>query len=200
MKRGRPPITKTVPIVKILAAYKNFGSLNATAKALHISKKTLRKHLKAQGISTGVPIFYFKPESSYHYGCVAQWIREHPKEKLPSSTKALAEKTGCSYNAVRSYLFRRRRKVRDSAREIVRYLRYLPTVRMVDVDGTHFQTNDATTYDIDYEPYSYEANLAVRNGDDTHLVRIKDMRKVIEHLRRHPMSEGEDIHDESAGQ
>lgn len=99
-------------IQKMWRAYQVHGSCRRAAAVLGISYQTVRRRLKAAG-------YDLQPRGGehppYHFGCLAQWLRDNPGKGLPRSPSAIARITGCSVDSVKSYLYRRRRALRTTA-------------------------------------------------------------------------------------
>lgn len=121
---GKPKIMqkrKDLFIEKVWRAYQSFGSCRKAAPYLGVSYQTVRRYLKEAGYELhkrGGEHAKGKSIPSYHFGCLANWLREHPGEKLPRSPQDIAELTGCSLNAVKSYLYRRRKAARKASSSV----------------------------------------------------------------------------------
>ena len=138
---GRDSRYPTRKIVEALQA--NGGSLTKTAKALDVTRETVKYHVQkaeASGLLKRV-----------HGGCLARWLRTHPGAPLPRSTEEIATMTGCTEDAVKSYLKRQRRKVLDTAKSFGD-LREAPDFRL----GSRLvQPRHIATYDLGIDPYSF---------------------------------------------
>lgn len=54
----------------------------------------------------------------YHHSCLGRWVRANPGVPLPRSVRAISDLTGCSRNAVKTYLYRRRKEIRARAKRL----------------------------------------------------------------------------------
>lgn len=184
-RRGRPPTTKSVPIEKIVMAYRKFGTVVGVAEALTLSPKTVRKYLHEKGIKTNEPMYFVQVDHRYNYGCIAEWLRNNPNKKLPNSLKEIVAITKCSYNSARSYLYRRRKSVKKMASEVIRYIKQLGTVRMTDIDGVKFLTTGMTSINLEHKQYKGEAELVIHFGDTVRVVKINSLEETLLQLRKY---------------
>ena len=182
-KRGRPPITDTMPLEKIMAAYKKFGSIASVCRALSLSPKTVRKYLKHAGISTKEPLYFFKPDTSMHFGCIPEWIRNHPETRLPTSIKEVARITGCSYESARTYMYRFRKRIKEIAAEIVQCMHQVTNLILIDINGYKITPRGAKGIVIDHERYSFEANMLLVYQEEEHIVHLSDMRETLRKIK-----------------
>ena len=112
---GAPTVFDRLPtlsVAKMKAAYKRTGSLKRAGELLDVSKDSIRKYLHEAGIEVkpaGQAQWKGKLVPQKHTSCLAEWLKRHPKVKLPKSPKAIAFITGCSYSSVQSYLYRRKK-------------------------------------------------------------------------------------------
>lgn len=114
---GRKPYIGTRFSEKeVREVYEEAGTVKGAAETLEVNPKTLSLWLKEMGVSVrrGRPI---KP--GFHDGCFAVWLRNHPGQKIPRSIKKLAKMTGCSYEEIKSYLYRRRRNIRNRIEKVL---------------------------------------------------------------------------------
>ena len=120
--KGRPTVLEYhgLTLEDIVQSYKNNITLAETAKALGIDEKSVRKYLTQAGVkrrrgqktatSFGIP--------ENHSGCLAEWIKKNPDAALPSSPAEIARMTGCTEDQVRTYIYRRTRKLKQGIREL----------------------------------------------------------------------------------
>ena len=100
-------------IEKIIRAYQVHKSCRKIAAIFHISYKTIARYLHEANVPmnpVGGTIFKGKPKTEYHTSCLARWLRDNPGVKLPKSPKKISEITGCSPDAIKCYLYRRRKR------------------------------------------------------------------------------------------
>lgn len=99
-------------IEKIWRAYQTHKSCRKVASLYGISYQTVRRLLKEAGYEIQQPGGHHlkgKKIPPYHFGCLAKWLRDHKGKKLPRSPKEISELTGCSIDAVKSYIYRRKK-------------------------------------------------------------------------------------------
>jgi len=108
----------------LFAKHKTCGKV---AKALGVSRATVNKYAKEQGLSIAAhrPPSLGKPKMLTGAGKVMQWIKDHPGEKLPLDAIAMAAKTGLPRTNTYSYL--RYRKGRFEA-----YVKRFPPLNSVN--------------------------------------------------------------------
>lgn len=114
---GRPTILKqrNLNINDIIATFDQTQSLVETAQAFDLSPKTVRSYLAKVGLTVKPKR---KRKKRHHYGCLARWLQANPDATLPLSVKEIAEITGCSANEIKTYIYRRRKELRDRLKEI----------------------------------------------------------------------------------
>ena len=91
--------------------YKKGLSLNDLTEKYQVSKKTIQRRLIKYNVEmrpTGKPLDLERRSPTYHYGKMAQWLRENPDVKLPRSIKKISEMTGLPYNIIHTYIKHRK--------------------------------------------------------------------------------------------
>lgn len=114
-KVGRPPITNIISPEKMLKAYEVSGSVRAAARKLGTTHRTVSKYLKEMGVSVEKPKdwVYTERKRPTRYSKFAKWLYENSGVKLPRSLAELARMSGCTYQTVNCYMYRRRKAVKD---------------------------------------------------------------------------------------
>lgn len=142
--------------------YAKERSIYRIQKYLGVSRPTVTKWLRIAGVKTLGHRPVMKPTSSMEgeFGMVSKWIQSHPDEKLPRSMKLAAEKIGCSAWTLRSYLYRRRKR-------IIKYLESFGDLRKLEViittvDGKNINTRYVTEYKYKFNPKTYAVSLNVK--------------------------------------
>jgi len=102
----------------VVTAYEE-GDVKSAAKHFKTSTKTIRKYLKLGGLTLKRGPRKGQPHKSRHYSAFADWLRQNPKVVLPRSPSKIAEVTGCSLDAVKGYLYRRRLDLRKHVDELI---------------------------------------------------------------------------------
>lgn len=129
-----------VTIGEIVEKYKEMESLEKVATYFSVSEKTVRKYLTQAGVvrHQGPRKAHSKEVPQWHHGCLAQWIKANPQRALPRRYSAIQELTGCTLEEIRTYLYRRRRYVREKMKKYPN----LSVFRMflTDNDGTRYPT------------------------------------------------------------
>ena len=137
-----------------LEAYKIFGSADEVARQVGVSARTVRRHLKKLGVTLVPGRRKGCSPKMPHWGCLAKFLLDHPGTVLPRSIEEISHLTGCSHDAVKTYLWRRREAVRRKARAI---------------DFTHGTfTFEERTYpwkaakdiDVYVDPYSFRVHVS----------------------------------------
>jgi hypothetical protein len=99
--------------------YLKVGTVKVVAEEFQLSERTVRRCLKKAGLVLRRGLRKGQFLSTRHFGCLAKWLREHPEEKLPSTSPSeISFATGCSQNAVKSYLYRRRRELKTKLKKL----------------------------------------------------------------------------------
>lgn len=183
MKRGRKPITDTVPKEKILRAFEVYKSINKTASVLKLSYKTVQKVLGNEGIGVKSLIMKMTKDIGKKYGGFALWLqKDKEKTLLPRSVTAIAKISGCSYDQVRCYLYRRRKALKEK-------LLKLPDLRTLDLEFK--DTLGVPTYSKNFESYNYILDVytlhvyiktSLKSGEETE-IDIPDLSAFIFKLR-----------------
>ncbi len=136
-------VTHKKPIKEIAGIYK-------------LSQKTVRKILKGMGVQLkrGAPKGTVRPP--FHSSCLAEWVRKNPGVILPRKVAKIAELTGCPPNSVKTYLYRRRKEVRDVVKGID-----FPNLYFVltDREGKRFPTMAMRTCSAKVDPYTFDIHL-----------------------------------------
>ncbi len=94
---------------KILKAYKELGQIKKVEKLLNISHYRITKILHAHGINPQKKGKRIKPR---FYNCLHKWLYNHPGFILPRSPKQIAKLTGCSKDAIKTFLYRRYKQLK----------------------------------------------------------------------------------------
>lgn len=89
----------------LIELYNDCMHIDQLAEDLEVSKKTLTKHLKNAGITH---LKHRKRKRYKRHSKLAEWVRRHPTETLPSSVPMIQRKTGLSRFTIHHYLYRRR--------------------------------------------------------------------------------------------
>jgi hypothetical protein len=105
---------------KVVEEYRSLKNMSAVAGSVGMSSAAVWKILQGEkepsvhafGEVNGPP--YQKQAT----GCVARWIRKHPKERLPTDRYKVSRVTGCSIGAVGCYLSRRKKKAGNLPKEL----------------------------------------------------------------------------------
>lgn len=167
-KTGRPPITNFIPAKRIIATYLHYGSASKAARVLGIHHVTVKKVLLSNGFRPEKPSgkgFDSSALEQKDTSAFAKWIKEHPGHRLPHSVKDIAEETHLSYNTVRSYLYRRRKRIKHQ-------IETLPDLRkfdllFVDTLRQEFESGDIKHYSYKLRPHDLRVSLLAELKDGT---------------------------------
>jgi len=99
---------KKIDLEKLKKRYLEVGKVKPLVKEFKFSERTLRRYLNQAGIELKKGVRKGSILFTRHFGCLADWIRNNPNKTLPESPIEISSITGCSINAVKSYLWRRR--------------------------------------------------------------------------------------------
>ncbi len=116
MKTKMERLNLSLSLIKAL--YEQHKTIQPVADMLQISGRTVRKYLKAAGVELKRGVRKGTILHPRHHSCLAKWIRKNPTTRLPRRVSEIARLTGCRANAVKTYLYRRRKEVRDAANAI----------------------------------------------------------------------------------
>jgi len=150
---GKKPTKKYKPTDSdYLDAYEILGTARAVADHFQISTRTARRHLKRLGVVL-IPGRHAGDSAILpHWGCLPMFLRTHPGTILPRSVRAICEMTGCSQDAVKTYLWRRRDMVRKLAQKVV----LTGTFKFEDHT---YPWRAAKELEIFVDPYSFETHI-----------------------------------------
>ena len=111
---------KKIDLEKLKKRYLEVGKVKPLVKEFKFSERTLRRYLNQAGIELKRGIRKGSILNTRDFGCLANWIRTHPKEgwKNEAAPTEISELTGCSLNAVKSYLWRRRDLLRKKIKKL----------------------------------------------------------------------------------
>lgn len=172
-KIGRPTILERngITLDQIVEKFKELGSVRRTARFFDVSQQSIRTYLqKWPGELDG---YRMRGEKrSRHYSCLAKWLRAHPDAKLPTSVKEISEITNCSENEIKTYLYRRRKRMRDEIEKVDLMKR--PYRVLHDVTGWSFPTAAIAHYEAKLDPISLlvKISLKSRSGGE-HRMRVE---------------------------
>jgi hypothetical protein len=186
-KQGRPKIENYVPVERIKKAYQVHKTIAGASRALSMDPKTLRRVLKENGVEINKPSYVDLQKygaMSRREGCLVKWLKENPGAKLPARMTEIAKVTGCSYDAVKSYIRRRRQAVKD-------LLSTLPDIREIegsfeDTLGYFVSTDSIKDYKYRINKFSCDVYIVAELKDgaftEIHIDNIKDFQKRLEDL------------------
>jgi hypothetical protein len=172
-------------------AYSKTGSAAGVSKLLDIDRTTVVKYLRSAKIPTRAKGDFTPRQPNQwgeininDYGCVAKWIVKHPGLALPRSPKAIAIVTGCSEDAVKSWLRRRRRQTEVHIRMIPDLRKY--KLKFESQDNKWYYTSDIESYQIGYDKYSLHltVNAIMRELGSTRVVfKVRDPEQLLAFLK-----------------
>jgi len=139
--------------------YEELGTLKAIAERTGICTKTLKKYLGDAGITVRRGLPRGTRVSPKHRSCLANWLREHPGVPLPRKVQEIVEMTGCSANAIKTYLYRRRKEIRDYVKSVD--FKQIKAV-LHSIQGDPFPTRSIEYFETKVDPYSFHVYLDVR--------------------------------------
>ncbi len=106
-----------ITIDDLKALYETTVSISEIAQKFKVSNRTIRNHLK----KAGVQIHRGPRKGSHcfpHHSCLAKWLQDHPQQILPRRISSIALLTGCSINEIKTYIYRRRKELREVAQKL----------------------------------------------------------------------------------
>lgn len=147
----------------ILKTYAQLTSVKRTAKVLGVCTRTVRRYLKAYGVS--IRRGNVKGVKGKKWGKFPTWLRENRDKVLPRSIVKIAEITGCTKDQVKSYLKRERKRMRD-------FLRSLPDLKTFEftlrsTDGRLVSMRYFRKCSIAFDPWSFKVKL-IADIDERH--------------------------------
>jgi len=114
---------------RIYKAYEMYGSVRKAAKVLGVTHPTVSNYLKKHGVKVKDRITSRREQATTLSGSFPDWVRKHRGSSLPRSIKELSRMSGASYDAIRSFLYRRRKRLRSRFNNLPD-LRIVPGLRM----------------------------------------------------------------------
>ena len=153
--------TKGITIDDIKKYYIQFGKIDPIARKTGISTRTIRTYLKEAGVELrrGRPA----NEGGFHFSKLAKWIRANPTIPLPRKPKDIATLTSIPINDIKTYLFRRRKAVKD-------FVESLPDFKkqayiFIDKEGRRIPTQAFKFYILSVDKFTLVINIrAVLNN------------------------------------
>ena len=146
--------------------YLEVESLQKTALYFGVSEKTVRKYLDSLGVERhqGPRHARSREVPSWHYGCLASWIREHPHEPLPHKVRDIVSLTGCTEAEVKMYLYRRRKWIREEMRKLPQLFMFDKVLK--DLRLTRIPTKGISHghYTMNKKTYSIEYHAKMKDG------------------------------------
>jgi hypothetical protein len=125
---------------QMVKTYREEESLLRAADILGINEKTLRKYLDEAGIirKQGPRAARSREVPEWHHSCLAEFIKANPKVKLPRKYKDIVELTGCTLAEVKSYLYRKRKYVKDGMHRLPQP--EMLNITLIDTEGIRIPT------------------------------------------------------------
>ena len=157
---------------RVKATLRRFGTIRQCATVLTVSHTALRVFLKREGLGEAYDprlakqarLVKMRSHSRKNVAGLAKWLESHQEEGLPSgSLKDIARMTDCTVDQVKTYMYRKRREVREK-------LRTLPNLRereitLLAMDGQVVDTKDVDWYKFTLNRKNFTVMLMLTNGD-----------------------------------
>ena len=109
---------KKIDLENLKKRYLEVGKVKPLVEEFKFSERTLRRYLNQAGLELKKGVRKGSILFTRHFGCLADWIRNNPNKTLPESPVEISNITGCSINAVKSYLWRRRDVLRKKIKKL----------------------------------------------------------------------------------
>ena len=107
-----------IDLEKLKKRYLEIGKVKPLVKEFGYSDRSIRRYLNKVGIELKQGIRKGSILNTRHFGCLSNWIRNNPKEILPTSPAEISEITGCSIDSIKSYLWRRRADLKKKVEKL----------------------------------------------------------------------------------
>ena len=162
-----------------------------------VAKDTVRKVLERNNIDVDAALLVNPREIAHSkhraWGTFPEWLQAHKgKVKLPRSIAELSRVSGCSYDSIRCYLYRRR-KVTKELIATLPDLRHLPDLVLEDSSGKQIRSHDILNYRYALDKYTMSVTIFITMPSRTVIrCEIEDLKQfaaVVSDLRRSPWSE-----------
>jgi len=156
-----------ITIDDLIELYNKEKSVKRVAIKLGVSRPTATKWLKIAKVQTLGHRPIMKPTASMQgeYSVVTKWLQLHRGMKLPASIDEAAAIVGCSKDALRCYLFRRKKR-------ILRYLDSFGDLRsyqfvLTTTSDRHIKVCYIDEYKYVFDPRTYELliNINVKGAN-----------------------------------
>jgi len=150
----------------IAKKYQELENLSKTAYYFGISEKTVRKYLDEAGVERhqGPRHARSREVPSWHHGCLATWIREHPGEALPKRIKDIVALTGCTEPEVKMYLYRRRKYVRGEMRKLPQLYMFDKVLKDAKLTRVPTRAIAHGYYTMNKRTYAVEYHAVMKDG------------------------------------
>lgn len=163
--RRKEVYRKGFTIEEVIELYERLGSSRKVATALSLSPRTILTYLRE--VRYDLKRGRKKGEGGrppHLLSQVEKWVEDNPGVELPRSVSKIAEITGCSPDAVRGYISRRRAKVLDFA-ESLPDLTELDTL-LLDLKGRPIPTQAIKWYITSVDRFSLDiiVRAYLKNG------------------------------------
>lgn len=178
-KLGRPRYETRVSSKRVIRAYQTHKTLRKTSHVLGCDVKTLKRVLKDNGVEWNKMDMEDMAKygaMSRREGCFSTWLKSNPGKKLPCNMKEISEITGCSYDAVKGYLRRRKELVKELIHD-------LPDIRKLeglfeDTLGLYVDPKTIDTYKFRVNKFSCDVFIvATLNDGSTTEIHIENIKK-----------------------
>lgn len=127
------------------------ATTEALAKSHEVSERTIWRMLKLRGVH-----LQRGRKKHDHFSCFAKYMFAHPEVKLPRSLKGCAELSGCPVDSIKMYLYRKRRQIRQLARQVD--FCKLP-IKMKDTRGRTIPCKAIASYKVRVESWTHALRI-----------------------------------------
>jgi transposase len=183
--KGRKPKIEQKSTNRFVAAYKVHKSARKVAEIFNVSHTTVIRHLKRAGIErASVGRHKGSKGRREHSASIVKWLRAHPGAVLPTSVKGIQAMTGCTYDSISCYLYRRRKVIRDLIKQFPDMKKIYVALATSTVPETEFSSQKLVKYEIYLDKWKL---IAILEGqlDDGRWVKAhlsaKELRMIIHH-------------------
>ena len=185
---GRPKIENYKDPKQFVRAYQVHHTIAGASKALGVDVKTLKRVLTEQGVEIHKPTLVDIQKygaMSRREGCFARWLKEHSGHKLPANMRQIADITGCTYDAVKSYLRYRKERIKEVLKRLPD-IRELDHATLVDTLGFYVSTKSIKNYRYRINKFSCDVFIVVELAEggitEIHIENITDFENKIKEV------------------
>ena len=181
--------SKKIDPEKLKRRYLEVGRVKPLVSEFKFSERTLRRYLKQAGIELKRGVRKGSIIFTRDFGCLANWIKRNPKGWKDTATPTeISNLTGCSLDAVKSYIWRRK----DLLKKKIKNLNFAELTGTIKTEtGFPFPIQAIASWKCSLTGFNIEIEILTKDGLN-HKIKITPS-EVDKLLKRQKENEDEKI-------